>query len=90
MRYLLTKQNKPLSYFWSNGNGKTTRSIIGFKFKPSYFSFNTQQEAENYIEYMKRTIREREIDLKLSIKLFKVFEKVKIQEYEVLKWTKQT
>ena len=71
--------NRPLSYFYHNSNGKV-KDIIGFSFK-SYFSFDSKERAEGKIENMKREIRERtDFDLKLSINLFNIFDNLSISE----------
>jgi len=78
MKYIITnKKGLPLSYFYGNGNGRV-RDMIGFAFK-SYFTFETEEQALKHIEYMKQAIRERnDFDLKLSIKLFNLFDKLEI------------
>jgi len=79
MSYIIHNTKRPLSYFFPNGNGEV-KDIIGFSWR-CYNIFNTEKEALNHIEYMKGKTREREdFDLKLSIKLFKIFDKLKVKE----------
>jgi len=80
-KYIIHNGKRPLSYFFGNGNGKV-KDIIGFGWK-SYFQYGSEKEAFEHIEYMKKQIRERDdFDLKLSIKLFNLFDKLKIKEVQ--------
>ena len=53
--YITTKKGAKLSYFYS-GDLQSRRHIIGSRKKNDCFSFNTKQEAENYINYIKSEI----------------------------------
>ena len=79
MSYYLFYNGKAVSYFYPNGNGQVN-DIIGFSGR-SFEIFNSKEEAEERVEYFKRAIRERDdFDLKLSIKLFNIFDKIKVKE----------
>jgi len=77
MAYIIHNNKRPLSYFYGNGNGRI-RDILGFS-NNNYFIFDTKKQAENHIKYMKKEIRNRDIDLKLSIDLFKILNKLNIE-----------
>jgi hypothetical protein len=79
MTFVITFKHKPVSYFYPNGNGGV-KDIIGFSWK-NYQIFDSKFDADRRIQYFKREIRAREdFDLKLSIKLGNMFDKMKIEE----------
>lgn len=83
MSFIILYKGRPLSYFYPNGNG-SVKDIIGFSFN-KYMTFRTKDESEKHIEYMKNEIRKRaDFDLKLSIKLGRIFERFKIADVEKL------
>jgi len=81
MSYEIQYQGKPLSYFYGNSNGKVV-DFMGFGRSKSWKIFNTRKEAEDYIQYMRDTIKMRGFDIApvLSIKLYEVINKLKIIE----------
>jgi len=78
MAYIIHNNKRPLSYFYGNGNGRI-RDILGFS-NNNYFIFDTKEKAKDKIKQMKEELINRAIDLKLSIKLYKIFERLKIKE----------
>lgn len=79
MAYALFKNRKtPLSYFYPNSNGKV-RDILGFSPR-SYTTFPTRAEAEEYKAYMQTELTKRELELNLSVKLYKIIKALKVLE----------
>ena len=83
MGFIISNEFRPLSYWYPNNNfyGKT-KDIIGFN-KNNYFVFGSINEAQNNIKKMFKDHTNMEGDLKLSIKIFNILEKLKI--YEITK-----
>lgn len=76
--FIIHNKKRPLSYFYPNNNfyGKIT-DIIGFSDK-SYITFESREEANKRIEYMFKEFNKMEGDIKISFKVFKILESLKI------------
>ena len=77
MVYIIHNGQRPLSYFYGNGNGRVSE-VIGFSWN-NYFIFGSKKEAEYKIKSMKRTIGKREY-MKNQEKILKVINKLKIKK----------
>ena len=58
LKYVLTRNNIPLSYFYPNGNGDV-KDIIGFSWN-NYIIFSSRKEAEDKKESMLRQLYTRQ------------------------------
>jgi len=80
MNYIIHNGIRPLNYFYPNNNfNGTLKDIIGFSWK-NYATFPTEKEAHNHLKYLFCSHRDMIGDLKLSIRLFNLMEKLKIKE----------
>lgn len=79
MVFVIHNGTRPLSYWFNNNNfNGTIKDIIGFSWN-IYFSFNNEKEAHEQIKKMFKDHTQMVGDLKLSIKCFKVLEKLKVK-----------
>ena len=79
MKFIITNGIRPLSYFFVNGNG-TVKDIIGFSWS-NYFFYRNYQDAENYLNSMKKQLKARDsIEVKLWLKVSKVLDKLQIKQ----------
>lgn len=82
MAYIIHNGKRPLSYWFPNNNfyGKV-KDIIGFGFK-SYFIFQTEEEANDKLKGMFNNFKDMEGEIKLSFKIWRILEKLKVNEKE--------
>lgn len=80
MSFIIHNGLRPLSYFYPNNNFcGSIKDILGFS-NNNFMTFPTEAEAHNYLRYMFNQHREMIGDLKLSIRVFNIMEKLKITE----------